>query len=96
MHDENEETEIDLDDILEVDALSPSEASSIARDLTVAWIQNNKYEDNLTEDEVSSFFKTLYHAVRFPSIWDGDDVDDEDEEDRGEAEGNGALNHTEE
>lgn len=73
---DSEGEEIDLEDILSLDALSASDASHIARDITVAWIQNNKYEDNLTEEEVGVFYKTMYQAARFPTLWDDSDDDD--------------------
>lgn len=79
---EIEEEEIDLEDLLSLDALDPRDASKIARDLTVAWIQNNKYEDNLSEEEVAVFYKSLYQAARFPTLFDedGDDALDDLEE----------------
>lgn len=81
----DDEGEVDLEDILSLDSLGADDASSVARDITVAWIQNNKYEDNLTEEEVATFYKTMYQAARFPTLWDTED----DEED--EIEGNGSL-----
>lgn len=88
-HDEDadleELDEVGLEDLLELDSLSATEAASIARDLTVAWIQNNKYEDNLSEEEVAVFFKTMYQSARFPTLWETE------EEEESEAEGNGSL-----
>lgn len=77
---EVEGEEIDLEDLLALDALDPVEASKIARDLTVAWIQNNKYEDNLTEEEVAIFYKSAYQAARFPTLFEEDEAEDLEEE----------------
>lgn len=76
-----EEEEIDFEDLLALDAIEPTDAAKIARDITVAWVQGNKYEDNLTEEEVAIFFKSMYQAVRFPTLIEEDDLDDDDEAD---------------
>ena len=68
------------DDCLDFDVLSVNEASDIARDLTTAWIQSSGGASHLSEEEVASFYKTLYQVARFPNLYE-DDVDDEDEED---------------
>lgn len=82
---EVEADELDIEDLLALDALDPRDASKIARDITVAWIQNNKYEDNLSEEEVSIFYKSVYQAARFPTLFD-EEVDElEGEEAAGEA-----------
>lgn len=82
--DEHEGDDVDLEDILSLDALACEEASAVAKDITVAWIQNNKYEDNLTEEEVAVFYKTMYQAARFPTLWEEGDDDDH-------IDGNGSL-----
>lgn len=82
---EVEADELDIEDLLALDALDPRDASQIARDITVAWIQNNKYEDNLSEEEVAVFYKSVYQAARFPTLFD-DEVDElEGEEEAGES-----------
>lgn len=82
---ENEE-EIDLEDILALDAIEPLDAANIARDITVAWIQGNKYEDNLSEEEVAAFYKAVYQATRFPTLVDEDEGLDLEEAELAEAE----------
>ena len=67
------------DECLEFDVLSVDEASDIARDLTAAWIQASGGSAHLTEEEVASFYRTLYQAARFPNLYE-DDLEDEDEE----------------
>ncbi|NDD27123.1 MAG: hypothetical protein EB084_02505 [Proteobacteria bacterium] len=75
-----QEEEIDFEDLLALDAIEPTDAAKIARDITVAWVQGNKYEDNLTEEEVAIFFKSMYQAVRFPTLIEEDDLDDDDDD----------------
>ena len=71
----------EMDALLEFDVLPVAEASTIARELTTVWVQSNKGTASPSDVDVANFYKTVYYAARFPTLYDEDELDEEDDDD---------------